>query len=191
MKPYDYESFLGKHEATANPLALEDAREMHIITFAPPRLCYHCGQPATTAIILEFEFLPRCQHCAENLLQLHDLPSNKTYNIEEAACILRIHPHVLNKKLHDGEILGEKIKGKWYINHSELDRLLHLRFELQTADYCSLREAAKRLGVHYQTLIEWLENGVITAQRDPLSHGGQYFLSLKKIETILKERHNK
>lgn len=189
MRPYDYASFLGKHEHAAHQNALAFARETHRIALHPPVPCYACGQPATLAILVGFECFPCCPQCAPADGQPPDAPgADHEYTVQEAACILRIHPHVLSKKLHAGEILGAKINGKWRIGQAELTRLRRLRFELQPTEFVPLREAAHRLNVHYQTLLTWLAEGKLPAHRDPLSHGKQLFIPQQKIERLLEHR---
>lgn len=189
MRPYDYETFLGKHESVAHQAALAFARDTHRIALHPPVPCYACGQPATFAILAGFECVPYCPQCAPDEGHPPDVSgAEQRYTVPEAACILRIHPHVLSKKLHAGEILGAKINGKWTIGQAELTRLRRLRFELQPAAYVPLREAAHRLNVHYQTLLTWLADGKLPAHRDPLSHGKQYFIPQQMMERFLEQR---
>lgn len=118
MQLVDYETYLDKHEGLAHPEALTAAREPQLIHFDPPVPWYHCGQPAVVALIVHFEFLPRCRVCAENFLDVYDHPTPKIYTVKEVAAILRIHPNVLSKKLNSGDIHGRKERGVWQISQT-------------------------------------------------------------------------
>jgi hypothetical protein len=74
-------------------------------------------------------------------------------NIQESAKVLRLHPTSLLKMVKEGRIAGEKIKGAWDIPQAEIDRLLARRYEINR-DFVSLAQAAKSLGLHYQTVWE-------------------------------------
>ena len=116
---------------------------------------------------------------------------NAPMTIIEAAERLHIHPTSLSNLVKAGDLIsGQKVKGGWEIEESEVARLLATRYEYNP-EWIDVAAVARLIDKADRTVLKYIEAGEIEGRVDPLCMTRKLFVHrerLRPMERILRMR---